>query len=340
MKTITIHNYEAYLLDYSEGNLTNDLCMELEAFVILHPELEIHLNELELISIEADETTFSQKNNLKKTEADGIVEEHYISYIENQLSENDKINFEKLINQSSTATKELALYKKTTVSPDTTIVFNQKNELKRKPKIIWFNFSTTQYSIAASIVLLLGVFWIFNKNVNTKEIANTQLAVNPSIKHFNERVKRNNQNANQNKTDSNQSEIKKQKSAIIKSKKNINTSATVIEPLIVNQSENQDKENTNNAINQSSIIVEVPQQAIAGIKPADKTKTVVQVISEDEDTEPIAVKSKKGFWNVASKTLNNINKLGIKQINGSDKNNDVDLTLGGLSVTHKTASNL
>ena len=65
MKTITIHNYEAYLLDYSEGNLTSGLCMELEAFVILHTELEINLKELELITIESEEIIYNKKQHLK-----------------------------------------------------------------------------------------------------------------------------------------------------------------------------------------------------------------------------------------------------------------------------------
>ena len=44
MQTITIDNYEAYLLDFSEGNLSDDLQVELELFLIQHPELEIDLS--------------------------------------------------------------------------------------------------------------------------------------------------------------------------------------------------------------------------------------------------------------------------------------------------------
>ena len=44
MSQINIHNYEAYLLDFSEGNLTDELQMELELFLIQHPELDINLS--------------------------------------------------------------------------------------------------------------------------------------------------------------------------------------------------------------------------------------------------------------------------------------------------------
>jgi len=44
MGQINIHNYEAYLLDFSEGNFTNELQVELELFLIQHPEIDINLS--------------------------------------------------------------------------------------------------------------------------------------------------------------------------------------------------------------------------------------------------------------------------------------------------------
>ena len=67
MHKIDIHNYEAYLLDYSEGNLTGELQVELELFLIQHPELEINLDELSLVTIENEATSFSNKISLKKS---------------------------------------------------------------------------------------------------------------------------------------------------------------------------------------------------------------------------------------------------------------------------------
>ena len=61
MHKIDIHNYEAYLLDYSEGNLTGELQVELELFLIQHPELEINLDELSLVTLENESASFSNK---------------------------------------------------------------------------------------------------------------------------------------------------------------------------------------------------------------------------------------------------------------------------------------
>ena len=79
MHKIDIHNYEAYLLDYSEGNLTGELQVELELFLIQHPELEINLDELSLVSLENEAASFSNKNSLKKSEADVIGINDYCS---------------------------------------------------------------------------------------------------------------------------------------------------------------------------------------------------------------------------------------------------------------------
>ena len=42
MKKIDTYNYEAYLLDFSEGNLTDKQISDLELFAILNPQFEIN----------------------------------------------------------------------------------------------------------------------------------------------------------------------------------------------------------------------------------------------------------------------------------------------------------
>ena len=173
MGQIDIHNYEAYLLDFSEGNLTDELQMELELFLIQHPELDINLSDLALVSIEIESFSFSNKSNLKKTESDLISEEQFIAYIEHQLPTNEKIELEKSCSINPSLAKELALYQKTIAVADTTIIYQNKNELKRKPKLIWFDFSITQYTAAACVLFLIGLFilWPKSETINDSGIA-------------------------------------------------------------------------------------------------------------------------------------------------------------------------
>jgi hypothetical protein len=75
--------------------------------------------------------------------------------------------------------------------------------------------------------------------------------------------------------------------------------------------------------------------------PITKPKTVVQVITENDD-EVVATntdKKKKGIWAAASRALKNLNHAGVKTVNGDEETNKDNtayaITLGGVSITHK-----
>ena len=175
MEQINIHNYEAYLLDFSEGNLTHELQMELELFLIQHPEIDINLSELSLIALDDEAITYSNKSSLKKTEGDLISETQFIAYIENQLPENEKIELEKSCSVNPSLSKELALFKKTIAVADSSIIYENKNELKRKPKVIWFDFSVIRYAAAACVLFLIGLFFLWpSENTTHSTIASKE----------------------------------------------------------------------------------------------------------------------------------------------------------------------
>src|SRR6476469_6507710 len=113
MGKIDIHNYEAYLLDLSEGCLSGDLQIELELFLIQHPELHVDLSELSLVPFEAEEVLFPEKTNLKKSPADLIPETQFISYIERQLAAEDQAMLEKSCALNPALATQLKLYQHT-----------------------------------------------------------------------------------------------------------------------------------------------------------------------------------------------------------------------------------
>ena len=174
MHKIDLHNYEAYLLDFSEGNLSDEGQMELELFLIQHPELEINLDELSLMSLENETVSFTDKSNLKRTESDLVSGAQFIAYVENQLTEAERLEIEKSCAANPSLLKELVLYNSTIARADESIVFEKKESLKRKPKVIWFNFSAAQYAAAACIVFLIGLFmlWPTTKDGDTVTLAN------------------------------------------------------------------------------------------------------------------------------------------------------------------------
>ena len=345
MHKIDIHNYEAYLLDYSEGNLTGELQVELELFLIQHPELEINLDELSLVTLENEAASFSNKNSLKKSEADLISETQFIAYIENQLPENERLAVEKSCAINPSLAKELALYNNTIAKADETIVFENKQSLKRKPKVIWFNFSATQYAAAACIVFLIGLFILWPKtsiDSETSTLADkTDAVTSQTVSSKNNTIEpTHNTNDLTSPKESNTSFAPQALAPIV----------TIKEKALLATNNPSQKNNTSSIKDtlhptiKNATIIETPKnEALIALNtsPVAKPKTVVQVITENDD-EVVAAnpdKKKKGIWAAASRALKNLNHAGVKTVNGDEETSNDNaayaLTLGGVSITHK-----
>lgn len=341
MENIDIHNYEAYLLDYSEGNLTDELQMELELFLIQHPELGINLSELSLVSLKEEPVSFLNKNNLKKSEADLVSETQFIAYIEKQLPPNEMAELEKSCSINPLLSKELALYQKTIAQADESVVYPNKQTLKRKPKVIWVDFSVIKYSAAACVLFLVGLFFFFsNKEVayHTNDLADVkkdEAIIKNDIKnkgietsiaaHANHMATKSNLYAGVASKKPNQSQIAdnyntkaKEEIAVIDTLKETEINSSPVDPI---------KEETLIASN----IAPVAKQ---------KNNSVVQVITETDD-EPMADidKKKTGIWAAASRALKSLNHVGVKSVNGNEREDKAKssyaLTLGDISITHK-----
>lgn len=340
MEQINIDNYEAYLLDFSEGNLTDELQMELELFLIQHPELDINLSDLALIAIEEESVSFSNKTNLKKSESDLISKDQFIAYIEHQLPVNESIELEKSCSINPSLAKELALYQKTIAVADITIIYQNKHELKRKPKVIWFDFSITQYAAAACVLFLIGLFILWPKS---ETINNSSIASNSNDKQITN-IK--NEDPSLAIKEQTSNSTVKENSILHKSnhtQPNVLLATTITSVNILNTSVKKDSM-VNSSIAQNPTNAPQNETLVAvNITPITKKQnnTVVQVITENDD-EPIVAnneKKKKGIWAAASKALKNLNHAGVKSVNG-DENDSKDessyaLTLGGVSITHK-----
>ena len=179
MSRIDMHNYEAYLLDFSEGNLGSEMQIELELFLIQHPELNVDLGELQFVELGKEEVSFPQKNNLKKSEFALVSETQFISYIENQIPLNERLLIEKSCVLNPLLSDELSLYQQTIILADTSIIYPNKNELKRRAGIIWFDFSVSQYAAAACVLFLIGLFILWPKPTTTS--FNRELAQQKTI---------------------------------------------------------------------------------------------------------------------------------------------------------------
>lgn len=160
---ITIENYEAFYLDFLEGNLSEEDTHALTVFLEAHPELKLDDEELPILSI--DETvnlTAFEKELLKKDDSNAIIttenaEFYIVSELENQLNDKQKSELNKIVASSEELKTEKALYQKT-ILPVETVLYPNKSELiqEKKARIIplWLIGS----SIAAASV---GFFFFF-----------------------------------------------------------------------------------------------------------------------------------------------------------------------------------
>jgi hypothetical protein len=161
---INKENIEAFLLDYLEGNLSEDLKTELSVFLSENPEYKDYLEELpELI---APEITLENKGELKKT-LDGKPEVFQqlqgnnlelwsVASMENELTEKEKLLFDRIKSESKSINSVAQQFANTKLIPENKVVFRDKKVLYRTPLYVSFVRWT---SIGVAVSLALFIVW-------------------------------------------------------------------------------------------------------------------------------------------------------------------------------------
>ena len=128
MSRINLNNYEAFVLDYLEGNLSKNLIQELKTFVLLNPDLNIDLESMDLPVLEKDEQKLADKLDLRKTETQQL-EEKVLSYLEGLMNEAEKAKFEIELKDNSKVLELMNAFSKTRLPADVHVVFDRKEAL-------------------------------------------------------------------------------------------------------------------------------------------------------------------------------------------------------------------
>lgn len=170
--SITINNYEAYLLDYFEGSLSTNEKADLIAFVFAHPELEIELDD-NLHYLEKEENT-SQIDKTKLKSLAVPSDNEYISFIENQLTGAEKKDFKRLIETNKTYKDNLSIWEKTILDKPE-ITFPKKRSLKH------YSITPVVYSIMSAAAIFILFFTVFNNSGNRQYFSNKSIPVNTQI---------------------------------------------------------------------------------------------------------------------------------------------------------------
>ncbi len=160
MEKISLHNYEAWFLDYMEGNLSLEERNDLYEFLELHPDLKAELEEDfdEVILIPVADN-ISDKSALVVEEggiliSQGNVDDLMIASIEGDLNPSQNEKLTEFVKENKLE-KSFTAYSNTILQADMTEVLDEKDKLKKKPLIIPLYVRVA--SIAAVGILLIGI---------------------------------------------------------------------------------------------------------------------------------------------------------------------------------------
>lgn len=166
--TINRDNYEIYMIDYLDNNLSPEMVDELMLFLDKHPDIKEESSNLNMdIQLADNDVVFEDKAALKQiTETTQNItkdncETWFIASVEGTLNQEEKQLLNEYLNTHPELQKEYQLLTKTKLSPDLSIRFDGKRKLKKF--VIGFS-SQTVYSyaaVAAAVALLIGFSWNF-----------------------------------------------------------------------------------------------------------------------------------------------------------------------------------
>ena len=165
MKTITHENYEAFYLDYLEGNLSEDVRLLFLDFLTKNPNLQLTDDALPVI--EATETTIDKefKTTLYQINAAYAPINHsnysvfLLAAVENELAPEKTAELNVFLAQNYSAQKAFDQLKLTKLSPDLSHNFPNKQALKKAvSKPLWPIYMSLAAACLVGFIILTELF--------------------------------------------------------------------------------------------------------------------------------------------------------------------------------------
>ncbi|MGB0914560.1 MAG: hypothetical protein ACPGVI_00740 [Crocinitomicaceae bacterium] len=182
MERISIFNYEAFYLDFLEGNLNEADTLLLMNFLEENPSLRMEDEDLPLFDVDTFELDKDVKNELKQPLLTDVinlnnVEYFLISEAEGVLPDSKLEELSTFVAGNEALLKDKGIYALVKFEPDMAVVYNNKAGLKRKKAIVLWPYASIA-SAAAVIVFFMTWSSINNPiiDINNPRLikANTQ----------------------------------------------------------------------------------------------------------------------------------------------------------------------
>jgi|GEM_PF-722644 len=167
---IDLSNYEIFVVDYLDGQLSSEAEMELMDFLNQHPDLKEEVEGLELATLEPLGISADFKQELKKTPITRVgeigesnYETYFIASFEHDLSQEELTQLNQFLHANPQLHDEYAMHGQLILQADESVVYKNKNALKKRRVIPVFAVS----AVAASLTILLAITFFFKFNTNT-----------------------------------------------------------------------------------------------------------------------------------------------------------------------------
>jgi hypothetical protein len=348
---ITKHTYEAYFIDYTEGNLSEADKQELLLFLEQNPDLKEELEAYEAIILPAIEDNFADKDKLKKPV---YTDKVLVAYIENKLNETERKEIETDAAEYAYVQKEIDLYKKTILLPDASIVYAEKERLKKREPVLIWNNPVAYFRAAAAILLLAGLYVLFSKKINTTKdiVLPKEMAVSKSNSLPDTIAVVSHKNKTQALISTQEQRIAVPKNKNIHTKKQefivkqeaVNTIAAAIETkghiydTIPKPSSLVNTSTHNNARQDSQIINSIALQRVKDVSYFNHATDIddEELVTKQKSVDP--VKIKKSFFDVVAAAIKGAKKIGLKDVDVKESAKENTFRIGGLAFS-ETISN-
>lgn len=165
MERISIFNYEAFYLDFLEGNLNEEDTALLMSFLEANPDLKMDDETLPVLATQEVPLDVESKKELKqpsmgeKVTADNV-DYFMIAAAENLLNKEKQKELEAFVANNKSLEKERMLYGAVYFEPDLSVGYAEKADLKQKVVVIW------QYVSIAAAASVIAFFLVWSSMSN------------------------------------------------------------------------------------------------------------------------------------------------------------------------------
>ncbi len=162
---ISRQNYEQYFVDYLDGKLNEKQVGILMSFLEFNPDLKEEFADIEKMCLAPDETKFSGKAKLLKSESDFLEETilkdfdmYCISSMERDIADEDEEILQGIVGDDPDKEHTYILYQSTRLLPDESIIYPGKARLKKRFIPLPYRIILPAAAAVAALIILLQVF--------------------------------------------------------------------------------------------------------------------------------------------------------------------------------------